>query len=115
MKKEQSRKFGLKALNDRYIIKEDPITWEADKRSGLTNEVVEALKGSRLYLPDIGEDFARKYPCTGIVLSKGESCKFNIQVGEHVAYARLGVQRFKWEGEDLCVVVEHDLHGRTGD
>lgn len=110
MKKER-KKFGLKALNDVYIIKEDLIDWEIDKGSGLTPQVVAALKSSLLVLPDIGEDFAKKYPCTGIVLSKGPKCKLEVHIGEKVAYARFGVQRFKWENEDLCVVRECDLHG----
>ena len=109
--KKVKKEFGLRALNDVYIIKEDKIDWEVDKRSGLTTEVVAALKSSLLVLPDIGEDFARKYPCTGTVLSKGSKCKYEIPIGERVAYARLGVQRFSWEGEDVCAVREHDLHG----
>lgn len=109
--KKVKKRFGLKALNDIYLIKEDPITWEADKGSGLTTDVVKALKESRLYLPDIGEDFAKKFPCTGIVLSKGSKCKFEIKEGTKVSYARLGVQRFIWEKEAICAVREADLHG----
>lgn len=101
----------LKALNDIYLIKEDPIDWEVDKNSGLTGEVVNALKSGQLFLPDIGENFAKKFPCTGKVLSKGSKCKYEIPIGSRVSYARLGVQRFKWEGEELCAVREADLHG----
>ena len=111
MKKAKLKKFGLRALNDVLIIREDPIDWEHDKRSGLTKEVVDALKSSKLYVPDTAEDYVKKFPCTGIVLSVGSKCKFEIKAGDHVAYARLGVQRFKWEGENVCVVREADLHG----
>ena|SRR3990167_6948245 len=111
MKKVKLKKFGLKALNDVLIIKEDPVNWEYDKRSGLTEDVVEALKSSKLYVPETAEDYVKKFPCTGIVLSVGSKCKLGIKAGDHVAYARLGVQRFKWEGESVCVVREADLHG----
>lgn len=88
-------KTGLKALNDILLIKEDEMT----KYEG------------KMIIPDAYEFFAKKFPCTGEVISKGSKVKLDVNIGDKVSYARMGVQRFKWRGDDICAVRESDLHG----
>ena len=105
----QSSKFTLKAINDIYIIEEDPVETSYD--TGVSAEVTEAIKSRRLIIPDAYSDFAEKYPCRGTVIAKGNKCKYDIKVGDKVVYARLGVQRYQFNGKTLCDVRECDLHG----
>jgi len=114
---EESRKPGLKALsehvvalNDIYIIEEDPIETIMENDSGLTADVVDALKSKTLIIPDAYSSFAEKYPCTGTIVSVGPKTKLGMKPGERVGYARLGVQRYKLNGKTLCDVRECDLH-----
>lgn len=93
MKKVKQKKFGLRALNDIYIIKEDEMTEYEGK----------------LFIPDAYEFYGKKFPCTGVVLSKGSKCKLEIKIGDKVSYERLGVARFKWDGEDVCAARESGL------
>ena len=90
-----SLSLGLRALNDIYIILEDKM---------------EQYEGT-LIIPDAYEFFAKKFPCTGTILSMGAKTRFGLKVGERVVFARLGVQRYKVNGVDLCDVREADLHG----
>jgi co-chaperonin GroES (HSP10) len=101
----------LKALNDIYIIEEDPIDWEVDAASGLTPEVMDMLKSGKLVLPDQGDYFAKKFPCTGKVLAKGDKSRYEeASVGSRVAFARLGGQRWKTSGKSYVSIREKDLH-----
>lgn len=100
---------SLQALNDVYIIEEDPIRFVD---SGLSSAVEEALRGSRLFIPEAHQNFAEKYPCTGKILAKGPEAKYaQLQIGTHVMFARLGVQRWKLNGKTLCNCKEGEIHG----
>jgi co-chaperonin GroES (HSP10) len=110
MKKAKSKKFNLRALNDLYIIKEDSIELTQDETSGLTKDVIGALKEKRLVLPDIGQYFAEKFPCRGVVLSMGPLCREDVKEGDRVVYARLGGQRSTVNGETLITIREGDVH-----
>ena len=94
MKKDKLSKCGLRALNDMYIIEEDKMT---------------EYQGS-MVIPEAYEFFAKKFPCTGHILSVGDKTKYKLPVGTHVIYARHGVQRYTHEGKELCDVRERDLH-----
>ena len=107
----KSKKCGLRALNDIYIIEEDPIDVVVEQDSGLSPAVVDALKSGKIVLPDKFSSFAEKFPCTGKILSIGEKARYGLSVGTRVSYARLGVQRYKFDGKTLCDVRECDLHG----
>lgn len=113
-KMDKSKKPGLRALNDLYIIEEDPMDVYHDSGSGLTSAVTDALKSKKLFVPDAYENFSVKFPCSGVVLSIGNTCQFKklgwIKEGSRVIYARLGVQRYKYAGKTLCDVREIDLH-----
>ena len=92
-KKVKLSKRGLQALNDIYIIKEDEMT----KYDG------------NIIIPDAYENYAKKFPCTGDVLSKGAKTKLAINIGDKVSYERMGCARFKWDGQDVCAVREGSL------
>lgn len=110
-KKEKSPKFGLQAINDIVIIEEDVLRLQQDDRSGLTKDVITALKESRLILPDIAEGFADKFPFTGKVVSKGDTCKRKeINIGTHVMFPRLGGMRWQHDGKQMINIKEDDIH-----
>lgn len=101
-------KLSFRALNDIYIIEEDAIE---TTDTGLSKEVESAIKESKLIIPDAYQDYTQKFPCTGIVISKGEHTKSSeVKVGTRVMFARLGVQRYKIDGRNLCNCLESDLH-----
>lgn len=111
MKKAKSKSIGLEALNDFYIIKEDPIEPTVDKASGLTKEVVDAIKSSKLYIPETAEYALDKFPCRGVVVSKGPDSRFSqVKVGMKVSFARLGGMRWNLDGEPYMTISEKDVH-----
>lgn len=107
---ERSLKLGLRALNDIYIVLEDPIEVIAESDSGLTPDVVDALKSKLLIIPDTFASFAEKFPCTGLVVSSGAMTKLKVPVGRRIGYSRLGVQRYKLNGLTFCDIRERDIH-----
>ena len=107
----RSSKSTLRAINDFYIIEEDPIELTVDKSSGLNKDVVEALRSKKLVLPEIAEHYADKYPFTGRVVSKGDQTKYaEIKVGTHVMFARLGGMRWEENGKQMMNLREKDIH-----
>lgn len=111
-KKVISKKSGLRAINDIVIIEEDPIDLEQDDRSGLTKDVIKALKESKLVIPEIASGFADKFPFTGKVVSRGDNCKIKaIKIGTHVMFPRMGGMRWQKDGKQMINIKEEDLHG----
>ena len=110
LERERLKNHGLKALNDIYIIEEDPLEYVAESDSGLTPAVVDALRLKKLIIPDKFSSFAEKFPCTGTIISIGSKTNLSLKTGDRVGYARLGVQRYKYDGHTLCDVRERDLH-----
>lgn len=110
LKKSGLRDLRLRVLNDRVLIEEDPIDWHNDPGSGLTKEVVAALKDSKLVIPDTAEFYAKKYPCTGTVVHFGPSCNGSLSIGDHVIFARMGVMRIEMDGKRLAVCTLQDIH-----
>jgi len=102
--------FGLKMVGKKVLVKEEPLELTPDVGTGLTPEVVEMIKGGKLCLPDEGKYALEKFPFKGTVLSVGGQCK-QIKVGDRVHFARLGVQRFQFKGEQFLVMHEDDVHG----
>lgn len=100
---------SLVALNDVYILEEDPISISD---TGLSTSVEDAIKNGKLIIPERYENFAEKYPCTGKIISKGPETKYEeLQVGTRVMFARLGVQRWKLNGRTICNCKEQEIHG----
>jgi len=110
MKTAKLKKSGLKVLNDRVLIKEDEIDWNQDAGSGMTKDVVAALKSSKLVIPDTAEFYAKKYPCTGEVIGVGKQCGDDLKVGDRVIFARLGVMRLEHNGQKVAVCTIQDIH-----
>ena len=102
-------KLSLKAIRDIVIIEEDPIEQIVDSESGLTPEVIDAIKTNRLVIPDKYEAFASKFPCTGKVVSKGSECN-QVNEGERVIFARMGGQRTKLDNVTYVTIREKDVH-----
>jgi len=109
MKKAKFTTPGLKALNDMYIIKEDPIGVYHDSGGGLTDDVTKALKSGKLFVPEQYENFSKKYPCTGEILAIGDTTRYKLKPGVRVCYGRLGGQRQTIDGDDLIFIREKDL------
>lgn len=111
MKKVKLQKYNLKAINDIVIIEEEPLTLQQDDRSGLTKDVISAIKESRLILPDIAQGFADKFPFIGKVIAKGELCKIKqMKVGSRVMFPRLGGMRYEMDGKQYINIKEDDIH-----
>lgn len=107
--KAKFKTLGLKALNDIYIIEEDPIDYERDKASGLTGEVVDSIKQGTLVIPETAEFYAKKYPCTGKVLAHGDKCKYNVEPGTRITFGRGGILREQIDGKDYVFMREADI------
>lgn len=110
MTKKVKKSVGLKAINDFVIVEEEPIQIEHDRDSGLTSEVVSAIKEGNLIIPDAYQDFAEKFPCRGKVISVGPNCHNGVKVGDKIIFARLGVQRIQDKGKVIVIVRGEDIH-----
>ena len=106
--KRETRKSGLKALNDMLIVEEDPIEATADDGSGLTHEVIKSIKAGKLIVPDTAQYALEKYPYRGLVISIGSKVNL-IKKGDRVMFARLGGMRFQEEGKQLIAIRERDV------
>lgn len=106
-----AKKFtGLKAINDIYIIEEDPIETSYD--TGVSAEVTEALKEGKLIIPDKYKDFAEKFPYKGVIISKGDKCvRTELKIGSRVMFPRIGPMRYEFEGKTFVNIKEQDIHG----
>lgn len=110
MKKARSTRSGLRALNDIYILEEEPIDFEVDNPSGLTSQVVDSVKSGKLVLPEIAEFYAKKYPCIGKVLAYGDKSRYRIEPGTRVVFARGGIVRDQIDGKDYVFIREADIN-----
>ena len=104
------RKSGIKALNDFYVIEEDPIEATVDTASGLTQEVVNALTSKKLFMPDQGKYYLEKFPFRGTVIAKGDKLKYDIPLSSKVMFARLGGQRWVENDKQYISIRERDIH-----
>ena len=110
IKKETSRKVGLWALNDMYVLEEEQPRPEVDKPSGFSKEVVDMIDRGTLVIPDTAEYYLNKYPCIGTVLAHGDKARYKIEVGTKVLFARYGILREQVNGKNYVFVRECDLH-----
>lgn len=104
-----SSSLGLRALNDYVIIEEEPIELTHDKASGLTEAVVEAIKGSKLVIPDSTEFYANKFPFRGSIVAAGPKVNL-VKIGERVMFARLGGQRWTIAKKQMITIHQDDIH-----
>lgn len=99
----------LRAMNDIVIAEEDKAEVEIDARSGLTKDVVSALKSGKLIAPETAKDYVEKFPCTGKVIATGPKCSNCIKVGDKIKWNRFGYERIKINGKDHVFVKEGDI------
>ena len=88
----------LKVLNDLYLIETDA----PEKYDG------------NLHIPDMYKAFYENLPDTGIILSRGDTTRYQLPVGQKVRFGKHSGQRFKFNGKDLQLVREHDILASIG-
>lgn len=98
-------------LGKKVLVEEEPMEATPDAKSGLTQDVCDAISAGRLVLSGQSEYALMKYPYKGTVLSVGERCKYT-KVGDRIHFASLGVQRFEFRGKQFLVMHEDDVHGQ---
>ena len=96
--KEKSPSPILKVLNDLYLIETDA----PEKYDG------------NLHIPDMYKAFYENLPDTGIILSRGDTTRYQLPVGQKVRFGKHSGQRFKFNGKDLQLVREHDILASIG-
>ena len=111
MTKKAVKKSGFQALNDCYVIEEEPIEPTVDKASGFTPDVVSSIKSGLLVIPDVGQYALDKFPFRGKIISKGDKTRYKeIQIGTRVMFARLGGQRWTENDSQYITIREKDIH-----
>src|SRR3990167_6872627 len=108
--KDSDSPYKLRMVGRKVLVEEEPMEATHDNASGLTKDVVEAIKNGKLVLSDQSEYALMKFPFRGTVLSVGEKCKYT-KAGDRIHFAPLGVQRFEFRGKQFLVMHEEDIHG----
>ena len=108
--KETSSLPILKVLNDRVLIEPEKDL----KLEGASEEVIEALKTDKLYIPDAYENFYLKRPTWGKIVSWGDKCKYKWEVGQKVAFARDGWAKLTFQNKEYLVFAESQLNATIG-
>ena len=93
MKKAKSQKSSLKVLNDRVLIKPDPV----------------AKYDGKMVLPDAYKAFYENLPDSGVIVSFGDKCKYKWEAGQHVRFAKMAVAKFKHEDQEYLIAREYDI------
>lgn len=107
-------KTKLQVLNDFYLVEPYGEELQVDKGSGLTKEVVEALKGGKLHVPDQSEYAVRKRPMKGKVVAYGDKTKYGgkeIKLGDTVYFGYFCYAKVKHNGKEYFEMREYDLFG----
>ena len=104
MKKDKLKKYNLKVLNDRVLIKPDEAEYQ-----GASKEVGQALESGKLVLPEAYEAFYKNLPDKGIIVGIGDKCKYMWILGQHVGFAKMAASKIKENGEVLLKIREHDV------
>ena len=100
----------LKVLNDRVLIEPEKDL----KLEGASEEVIEALKTDKLYIPDAYENLYLKRPTWGKIVSWGDKCKYKWEVGQKVAFARDGWAKLTFQNKEYLVFAESQLNATIG-
>ena len=99
-------KKSLKVLNDRVLVKSD----QEDVIETDNKEVTEAIKSGKIVIPETVESFYSKRPTRGRVIGWGDKCKYKWKADQVVHFARDGWAKITFDGEELMVFVERDIH-----
>jgi len=80
--------------------------------------IIEKHIGRRLkkgeVVPDMYKAFYENLPDTGVILSRGDTTRYQLPVGQKVRFGKHSGQRFKFNGKDLQLVREHDILASIG-
>lgn len=98
----------LRVLSDTLLIEEFPIECQADTGTGLTKDVVGAIKSGTLIIPDTAQYALEKFPFQGEVIAIGPKVK-EIKVGDKVLFARLGGMRWQECDKQVISIREADV------
>ena len=120
-KKATSRKVGLKVSNEdspyklkvignKVLVEEEPMEPTVDVKSGLTQDVCDAISSGKIILAEESKFALTKCPYRGTVLSVGERCKV-VKVGDRIHFAQFGTQRFQYKDKQFLIMHEADVHG----
>ena len=103
-----TEKLPLRVLADVCLIEEFPIEAQADTGTGLTTDVVNAIKGGSLIIPDSAQYALEKFPFQGNVMAIGKDVK-EVKVGNKVLFARLGGMRWQEGDKQVIAIKEQDV------
>ena len=93
MKEEKSSLPTLKVLNDLYLVETDaPAKYEGV-----------------LTIPDEFKAYYENLPETGVIVSRGNTTRYQLEPGTNVRFGKHSGQRFKHNGKDLQLIREHDI------
>jgi len=103
--------YKLQMIGNKVLVEEEPIEATPDIKSGLTQDVVDAIASGKLILTDESRFALYKYPYKGTILSLGGRCKKGLKVGDRISFAQYGNHRFQFQGKQFLVMHEDDVHG----
>ena len=93
MKKEEYLQCNLKVLNDLYLVETDaPAKYEG-----------------KLEIPDAYKAFYENLPETGAIVSRGNTTKYQLEIGTKVRFGKHCGQRFKHRDKHLQLIREYDI------
>ena len=95
MKKEELQQSNLKVLNDLYLVETDP----------------PAKYEGNLEIPDAYKAFYENLPETGVIVSRGNTTKYQLELGVKVRFGKHCGQRFKHRDKHLQLIREYDILG----
>ena len=91
--REKSLPPTLKVLNDLYLVETDsPAKYEG-----------------MLSIPDAYKAFYENLPETGVIVSRGNTTRYQLEPGTKVRFGKYSGQRFKHNEKDLQLIREHDI------
>lgn len=105
-------KRNIKVLNDFYCILPDEMALQVDKNSGLTEDVVKAMKSGKLFIPETAEYAAKKQHMSGTVVSYGDKTKYggkDIKIGDRVFFGYFCYAKKKLFNKEYFFMREYDI------
>mgnify|MGYP001577341161 FL=1 len=93
MNKEKLSSPTLKVLNDLYLVETDP----------------PAKYDGSLEIPDAYRAYYENLPETGVIVSRGNTTRYQLEPGVNVRFGKHCGQRFKYNGKYFQLIREYDL------
>ena len=105
-------KTKIKVLNDFYLVEPFQEEITQDKQSGLTEDVVSAIKSGKLIIPEIADKYVKKRPMKGKVITWGDKCKYagdEIVAGDTIYFGYYCYAKVKHGGKEYFELREYDI------